>query len=444
MVPSCTSLQALHALLDALPVWDGKSMTPLSTPKTLLAHWPQLLEGIDIIHIAGSNGKGTLGAFLSSIFRCRGDSVAHISSPHLELVTERCRINGEPCATHDFESCVREVIALAEDLELRASYFVVTLLASLLVAANKRVDTIILEVGLGGRLDATNIIDNPIATAITPISLEHTAQLGDTLAAIAGEKAGIIKPGVTCYSSEQDPEVVEVLQARCAEYGNQFLQFGSEVIFEGGAIICRQHQKIDLPLLSQSSPFLSAAHNQKSAALAALIALDSGVSVNEIEEGIASAHFPGRVELIRSEFAHDTVDFLLDGAHNPAGVSVLFDFLETYLSAREIVSVTCVIGILRRKDWRPMLELVKERVQTLREQGRKVCFVVPFNETNEEYVDAHLCAEVLDEVVTAPDNGIEELKDFLGAKNSCQDFYCAFGSLYFVGELRGRLLNLSE
>lgn len=242
-----------------------------------------------IFHVAGTNGKGSTCAFLESILRSAGYRTGLYTSPHLTCARERIQINRELISEADF-------VQLEQQVGLEATFFERMTAMAFLYFAQQKVDVAIIEVGLGGRLDATNVV-NPVVCGICRIDLDHQAILGDTLEQIAFEKAGIIKPGVPVCWSPQDPVVERVLSPLCQR------GVRGDFDFELG---------------------LFGVHQIENASLAVNMIKASGLSVSEqvIIEGLANAHWSCRYELI----SHAPL-ILLDGAHNPAGTRALIQTL---------------------------------------------------------------------------------------------------------------------
>jgi len=299
-----------------------------------LGRLERLLENLDhpeeylppTIHVAGTNGKGSVLAFLRAMLEAAGKRVHVYTSPHLVRFHERIRLNGNLIPEHELavqlEEC--EVANGGEPI----TYFEITTAAAFLAFAREPADVLLLETGLGGRLDATNVIKKPKATVITPVSMDHQHFLGDELAAIAWEKAGIIKPGVPCVVARQEPDAAASIQARAEEmrapiYGEgadwNVRQEGGKLIFEGAS--GRHH----LPL-----PNLAGAHQIANAGLA-LAALERFRAVRladpAVAKGLTSADWPARLQRLTKgpliAGLRDGWELWLDGGHNPAAGTML-------------------------------------------------------------------------------------------------------------------------
>lgn len=270
-----------------------------------------------VIHIAGTNGKGSTQAMIRAGLEAAGKNVHAYTSPHLARFHERIRLSGELIA----EDALTEVLdeCYAANGGGNITYFEITTAAALLAFARTPADYTLLEVGLGGRLDATNVVEKPALSIITPVSVDHQQYLGETLAEIAGEKAGIIKRGVPCIVGPQEEAGLEVIEARAARLGAPVLAYGQQwhIGQEAGRMIYQDERGLlDLPL-----PKLPGAHQvmNAGAALAALRHL--GVSNEACEAAVTGAYWPARMQRLRTGPLVDLAggaDLWLDGGHNPA------------------------------------------------------------------------------------------------------------------------------
>ncbi|MFT7107722.1 MAG: dihydrofolate synthase/folylpolyglutamate synthase [Yoonia sp.] len=279
-----------------------------------------------VIHIAGTNGKGSTQAMIRAGFEADGAVVHAYTSPHLARFHERIRLAGtlitEAALTDVLDRCY---VANGTDT---ITYFEITTVAALLAFAETPADYTLLEVGLGGRLDATNVVSNPAVTIITPVDLDHQQYLGDTLGAIAGEKAGIMKRGVTCVVGPQHDESLEVIERLALRVGAPLLVYGQhwQVSTEGGRLVYQdEHGLLDLPL-----PFLRGPHQvmNAGAAIAALRYL--GKDEAACEAAVTHAYWPARMEKLTAGPLVDLAapaELWLDGGHNPAAGRVLADTL---------------------------------------------------------------------------------------------------------------------
>jgi dihydrofolate synthase/folylpolyglutamate synthase len=283
------------------------------------------------IHVAGTNGKGSTCAMIEAGLRTAGVRTGLYTSPHLVEPTERIVIDGIPVTPRQFEQAFDAVhkIAAELDLDVHPTYFETVTAMAFWLFRELRVETAVIETGLGGRLDATNVV-NPALTVITPIDFDHEAYLGSTIEAIAGEKAGILKEGVPSVFARQRPEALAVLEKRAAEL-HVPVKHTSDFAIRDLHIDARgsEFSGLKVPL---------AGEHQIENAIAAALALESlGVS----PKGIENARWPGRLEQISPN-----PDIILDGAHNPAGARALARHLERFYANRKI---WMIYGAMRDK-----------------------------------------------------------------------------------------------
>ena len=317
----------------------------LDTIRGMLAALGGFHEELPVVHVAGTNGKGSACAMVASALHASGKRVGLYTSPHLVRFHERLQVDGAEIAGDDLARAVERCLPAIEKFP-EATYFEVATLVALRHFVDARVDVAVLEVGLGGRLDATNVFERPLATAITNISLEHTDVLGKTEADIAREKAGILRRGVLCVTGARG-EALAAIRARAAEVGAPLAVMGDEFVPVPGAadergqafdvLGARDHVGLRIPF--------EGAHQVENAALA--VALLDALRVPElaIREGLARARWPGRLQRIPGR-----PEILLDGAHNPAGAQALAE----HLKARGVRPVL-VFGALADKDWPAMV-----------------------------------------------------------------------------------------
>ena len=303
--------------------------------------------------MAGSNGKGSVCAGIASILRQAGRRVGLYSSPHLHSFTERIQINGQPISEMEAVNLIQTVKGVCDGIPV--TFFEFTTAMALLHFQRLRVEVAILEVGMGGRLDATNAV-MPRVTVVTPVCLDHAEHLGADLAAIAAEKAGIVKPLVPLVLGPQQPEAQQVLIRRAAElkapvycYGQEFFAQATQQGFDYRGLKCS---------LQGVRPGLLGAHQHDNLSVALAVAellRQQGFDLPEsaLREGVAAARWPGRLEWWR-----DGDTLLLDGAHNEGGAAVLADYLKSLSPA----GIRWVVGAKASKDivqiLRPLLPLV--------------------------------------------------------------------------------------
>ncbi|MGN9775232.1 bifunctional folylpolyglutamate synthase/dihydrofolate synthase [Micromonospora sp. H33] len=316
------------------------------------------------IHITGTNGKTSTARMIDSLLRAFGLHTGRYTSPHLETVRERISLDGEPVSEERFTTTYREVAPLAQLVDERSAepltYFDMTTALAFATFADAPVDVAVVEVGLGGAEDSTNVIQAGVAV-LTPVGLDHTEWLGDTIEDIALHKAGIIHKGATVISAAQEEAAARPILERCAEVGATIAREGSEfgvlrrAVAVGGQVLTLQglggvYEEVFVPL--------HGAHQAQNAAvaLAAVEAfLGAGarrqLDVETVREGFATASSPGRLEKVRS-----APTILLDGAHNPQGMAATVTAVQEEFAFSKLVAV---LGVLGDKDAASLLELLE-------------------------------------------------------------------------------------
>ncbi|WNG48942.1 bifunctional folylpolyglutamate synthase/dihydrofolate synthase [Archangium minus] len=378
------------------------------------------------LHVAGTNGKGSTCAFASAALHAAGYRVGLYTSPHLVRVNERIRVDGVEIEDEVFGQRILEVLERHPDAATSLTYFEFGTVVAFWHFAQEAVDVAVVEVGLGGRLDATNACQ-PLVTAITSVSFDHMEYLGNTLGAIAGEKAGILKPGVPVVVSRQEPEALVAIERRAGEVGSPVLLEGREfsVVNRSEGNLAYEGPSFSLEGITLG---LRGEHQRQNAAvaLAALELLSQrGLSIppEALRTGVGTARWPGRLEELGGQ-----PPVLLDGAHNPAGVQVLLAGLRSLYPGRR---VHCVFGVVADKDRGPMLRALLPSCTSV----HLTPLDTPRSLPPERYLDEAraLCAEVC----TYP-----SLDDALaGARRRAtpDDVILCTGSLFLVGAARARL-----
>lgn len=311
-------------------------------------------KGLKCIHVAGTNGKGSVTTFISQILKKAGFKVGTYTSPHLISYTERIVINGIPIPEAQVAEMLSKKILPAINILIRhfthPTYFEITTALAFSYFAQEKVDFVVLEVGLGGRLDATNVVI-PLVSVITSINLEHQDVLGESLEEIAYEKAGIIKPDIPVVTADSQPEVLKVIEKIALAQNSKLYQVGKEIKF----IIDRYPTSI-LNYQFKVKGILKEYHQLQTSLLGYHQVINAVTSIASIEvleqyhgikittqaikKGLLEAKISGRLELIKNRF-------LLDGAHNPAAATLLRKALKDYFSPRRLIFI---IGILEDKD----------------------------------------------------------------------------------------------
>lgn len=403
----------------------------LSNIKELCAILDNPQDKIKTIHIGGTNGKGSTAAIISTILQKAGYKTGLYTSPHLTDFTERIRINNIPISTERTSALISQIKESIRDKEIAPTFFEFTTALALQYFAGECVDIAIMEVGMGGRLDATNIIV-PLISVITNIEYDHTEYLGKSLVEIAGEKCGIIKQGVPLVSSERRPGIFSVIEEIAKGAGSQSYLYGRDFVSEP-VEISRNHSKffysgriykrlyLETALLGRHQMF-----NMGTALYAAELLTEMGFDLTEqdLRAGVRDVSWPGRLETWEG---HPM--FLLDGAHNHAASVVLREFIEDVVkSDRHINKIVLIFGALRDKD-------VSSMLQELIPCAADIILTKPDT-------DRGLPVDELQEVVEKSGRNfyaVRTLSDAMSvARNitSASDIILITGSLYLVGEAR--------
>ncbi|MDA1098960.1 MAG: bifunctional folylpolyglutamate synthase/dihydrofolate synthase [Proteobacteria bacterium] len=311
-----------------------------------------------VVHVAGTNGKGSTIAYLRAALEASGQRVHVLTSPHLVRFNERIRLGGRLIS----DEYLVAVLRACEDANGNdpITYFEVTTAAAFLAFRDSPADILLLETGLGGRLDATNVIDKPLLTAITTISLDHQHFLGDTLAEIASEKAGILKPGVTGIIGQQTPDAARAIEAKAAQIGGKLLRQGHD--WQVQASDGRLQFQSAMGALNLPLPGLNGVHQLQNAgvALACLQNLEGfSVSAQDMAAGLTTAEWPGRLQRLRRGPLYDQLhdrfgsagELWLDGGHNPGAGAALAQTLADW-QARDDgpMPLHLIVGMLNHKD----------------------------------------------------------------------------------------------
>jgi dihydrofolate synthase/folylpolyglutamate synthase len=308
-----------------------------------------------VIHVAGTNGKGSTVAYMRAVLEAAGKSVHVYTSPHLVRFHERVRLGAPGRGRLVSESQLVDALTRCERVNAGAqiTFFEITTAAAYVLFSEHPADVLLLEVGLGGRVDTTNVVERPAVSVITPISMDHVDFLGDTLAKIAAEKAGIIKPGVPVVSAAQEDVVRQVLEAH-AQRARSPIVFGGQDFGtrdEGGRLVFEDGDGLlDLPL-----PRLAGRHQIQNAgtAIAALRRFDPTLPIQAYERGMHDVDWPARLQRLTRGALLDLVpagaDLWLDGGHNPAGGRALAEAMAD-LEERRDKPLVLICGMLTTKD----------------------------------------------------------------------------------------------
>ncbi len=437
---------AVDYLLSLTDMERGFQASPnptmsLESVRSLLTRLNSPQHGRHTIHVTGSKGKGTTGAMIEAVLRHAGARTALYSSPHLHSYTERIRIDGEAVSPEEFGTALGAILpAIEAERESThgniSTFGVITALFFWLTRAQMdSVDWQVVEVGLGGTFDATNVFDSIDVAVITPISLEHTAILGSTPAEIAADKAGIVRPGCVCVlAPQQDPAVREVVRERCEQAGATLVDvaetyevdllerfvFGQSFVVHGPG----GTRELRTPMLGH--------HQLQNAATAVAVAdvlADQGhdVSSRAIEDGIARTRVPGRIEVMGQAPL-----VVADGAHNGESAAALAATLRDYFDWKRCF---LILGATREKDVRAMgfkLAALSDLIICTRFDNPRC--MDPFAMVQEiGFLGSPAVAEesIADAMQTARGHAHDG------------DLICITGSLYLVAEARELLLGES-
>lgn len=401
--------------------WYG-SKPGLSRVEELLRRLGRPQDSLKFIHIAGTNGKGSCAAMLASIMKAAGYKTGLFTSPYLSRFNERMKINGKDISDDALADVVSRVSPHADAMDEHPTEFELMTAAALLWYAEQVCDIVVLEVGLGGRFDATNVIAAPEVAVIMNIGLDHTKELGGTVEEIAFEKAGIIKAGCDVVLYEQAESVMDVVRAQCKGCGAalhtaDFSQIAPEFDSAEGQVFSYKGEAYALPLLG--------AHQLRNAAVvieavSALRARGWNIDQSEAEHGLYATSWPARFEIVS-----DSPSFVVDGGHNPQCAQTVADNMRRYFPGQRHV---LLMGVLTDKDYMAMTDILDPVADEY------VC-VTP---TSPRALPAEELGRVLSRfrkpvtVCASIREGVGAAEDAAG-KDGC---VCAVGSLYMAGEIR--------
>lgn len=381
-----------------------------------------------VIHVAGTNGKGSLMAYLRAMVEAAGKSAHVYTSPHLVRFNERIVLNGKEVEDAELYAALQKVHRLRE--QYPTTLFEGVTAAAFLLFAKKPADVLLLEVGMGGRLDATNVIAKPLASVITPISLDHMEFLGESVAAIAKEKAGIIKPGVVCVVGPQAQEAMQVIiekaqsvQAPLFRHGYEWhlREEGGKYRYESPSLTC----EIPIPSLHGEHQWANAA-----TAIAVMDALSASLTIgtDAMQQGITRAVWPARLQRLTSAHWLNKLpagsELWLDGGHNPAAGKILAAWIREKWGEETQVHLIC--GMVRSKDIRGFLNpLIPHASQVV---------AVPIHDEPRAITPGELqqmAAELGGDAITA--HSVAEALEQIAATSAPPVRVLIAGSLYLAG-----------
>ncbi len=407
----------------------------LATMLLLLKELGQPQEALKFVHIAGTNGKGSVGITLATVFSQAGYKTGFYSSPHLHSVRERFRINGHIISQSEFAVIFSELRQVFHKTKVQPTYFECTTLAALLWFNRQEVDLAIMETGLGGRLDATNVI-TPLLSIITDISRDHEQYLGESIEQIAAEKAGIIKKGVPVVFSGRTGNSTAVIQGTCQKSMSPLYLLGRDFsvqpeedmqIFSYTGLSGQTWHNLPLALSGQHQVI------NMSLTLAAmeLLQLQLPLTEDTIRQALALVHWPGRMEHLHVLFAGKQKFILLDGAHNEAGVGALSEALASLATTKNISLVWANMADKEVGEaWHRLLFLSERIILTRADSPRSADPQDLWLKLTDDERQRARCADHAEEALNYA---------FVSANDNT--LICVAGSLYLVGQLRHYLLE---
>ena len=413
--------------------------TPRFTTKNTLENTKAVLEKMGhperrmkLIHVAGSNGKGSVCAYLSSILTTAGKQTGLFTSPHLVDINERFQINQENVSNELFLEAFEAVMDMVHtllkeqpDTFAHPTFFELLFLMGIYIFDKANMEYVVLETGLGGRFDATNVIEHPLISVITSISLEHTEYLGDTCAKIAGEKAGIIKEGCPVVYDGTREDVAEVIEAYAAKMHSKAYAIRPDMY----KILMNTHKTIDFSMDTgyyepMDVSIDSVAEYQIMNAMEAVTAaevMDIGLTEEDIHRGMERMHWQGRMETVLP-------GVIVDGAHNEDGVE---KFVETAEHFQKECPLTLLFSAVDDKDYTDMIHTICSRI-TFRQ-------VVVTSVGGYRQVPAERFAKLFTEAGASSVEVVEDVEKAFGraleVKGDDGMLFCV-GSLYLVGEIK--------
>lgn len=403
-------------------VWQG-SKPGLSRTRELLEKMGEPQKTLRFVHVAGTNGKGSVSAMLASIFCAAGLRAGLYTSPYIADFCERMQVDGLPIS-YDELSVITEFCApLALSMDDRPTEFELVTAIAMEFFKRHGCDIVVLETGLGGRLDSTNVIEAPLCSVLMNIGLDHTKELGDTVEKIAAEKAGIIKPGSPAVCYELPESVRAVIAARCSKIGSplvfaDFSKLSSLADSREGQIFSyKTFSALHLPLLGR--------HQLENAAVAletVAVLRDEGVALSNeaVRNGLAATQWPARFEILS-----ECPFFVVDGGHNPQCAETIAENLKSYFPAMRRV---LLLGVLADKDYAKLADILDPLVD-------EYVAIAPLNP---RALPAYALAEHLKRFgkpVTACESIEGGVKTALACAGA-DGMVCSVGSLYTAGRVR--------
>lgn len=434
--------------LEKIPMWTREKHS-LTDIRAFLHEMGDPDRKLSIIHVAGTNGKGSVCAFLTSLYRNAGFRTGTFISPHLVTVRERFLLNNEMVSPRKLQAAFETVLETVNIMKGKGyshpSYFEFLFYMAMALFADETPELVILETGLGGRLDATNVVENPLACVITSISLDHIMYLGDTIEAVAGEKAGIIKRQVPVIYDDTVPEASEVICERAVQMASKAYPVGKGDF----SILETKDQGLSIKAEGEAAQAFAAAgplvleipfeapYQAENAMLAVKTAAVLGqrergfrLTEAQITEGIRTARWAGRMERAGE-------NLYLDGAHNPGGIKAFIQAAAS-MAARQKKKAYLLFGAVSDKDYRAMARLLCEGISWA---GIGVVHI-----DSSRSMDTEVLAEAFSQAYKGPVRAFETTGEALWEmKKQAGDelLFCA-GSLYLIGELKVQLKGMER
>ena len=394
-------------------------------------------EKLRYVHIAGTNGKGSACVMTQSILTAAGFRTGLYISPHLDQFNERLSIDGQMISDADLRRLAARVRAASETLGEEPTDFEMITAMAFCWFEEQHCALVVLEVGMGGRLDATNVISSPEVCAIMHIGLDHTEFLGDTVEKVAAEKAGILKPGADCVLYHQLPGVMDVVQQRFADVNPDA---AARLVITDPTAFTARAQTIDGQVFDyrvrQHLRIQLLGNYQMENAMAVLDIIDClirrgwGISEDAIRAGLAQATWPGRFEVLSREPL-----LIVDGAHNPNGVEALVDTIRAYFPDQKI---NFVMGVMKDKDYHPMLRLIAPYAAR---------FITELPDAHRALRPEQLKSEIrayFDGPVETADSVTAAVQRAMEIAEGTEAITICFGSLYQVAEIRNYFISSSR
>ncbi len=383
---------------------------------------------LKFVHIAGTNGKGSTASFIAHGLMAAGYRVGRYISPYIEVFNERIQIDDDYISNDDLASCtarVKAAVAVLNSEGIQPTEFEIVTAIGLIYFLNQAVDVVVLEVGMGGRFDSTNVIKTPLATVITPVSMDHMAYLGDTIEKIAFEKAGIIKPNCFVVSSQHNQRaaavIADIAGQKNADYHVSDWQLAADIFYDDAMTYFNyKDQAYTIRMLGwyqvqNACTAIDTLH---------LLNQETNLTITQanIMAGLAKATWRGRFEII-----HRQPTVVIDGAHNIDAIKQFDKSIDVYFANKKRIAI---FGIMADKAVDEILDLIADQFDTF-------YLVAPDNPralTVEELADKLRANHFNGDIVS--DLAIAEIAQLIKQDQAADVVYLAFGSLYFIGELR--------